>query len=122
LGSCNAKKINFNYNSIDVYVNADNMGKAIGKYSVNVKSAEKYFNTKVNIINADIPVDNDDVDILEFSDEIDPIVIQILIREGYMSGKDVLKLTLDDLQELCEIDRDEAFNILSVIRKEFDIV
>lgn len=122
LGNANAKRINFNTNSIDVWVNADNMGKAIGKYNVNLRSAEMYFNTKVNIINSDKPVDNDDVDLIEFSDEIDPIVVQILMREGYTTGKDVLKLTLDDLQDICEIDRDEAFNILSVIRKEFDII
>ena len=80
----------------DVYMKPDQVSLAIGKGGFNIKLAGKLTGYEIDVYR-DTDVDNEDVDIQEFSDEIDQWIIDELKSIGCDTAKSVLGAMLTDM-------------------------
>lgn len=103
--------------SIDVFVESDQIGLAIGKKRVNLRLAEKLLDCTINLFkNSD---DTDDVDLDEFIDEIDPWIIDILKKIGCDTAKSVLQLSDIDIIKRTDLEESTVREIRQVLDSEF---
>lgn len=104
--------------TIDVYVESDQIGLAIGKRKVNLKLAEKLLGYTINIFK-NYHDDDDDVDLDEFIDEIDPWIIDILKKIGCDTAKSVLQLSDSDIIKRTDLEESTVKEIRQVLDSEF---
>jgi len=110
--------INKESKRISVFLKPDQVSLAIGKGGFNIKLASRL--VEIDVFRELNEYEEEDVDLNEFSDEIDQWIIDELKKTGLDTAKSVLVLSKEDLirrTELEEVTIDEIFRIL---RTEFD--
>jgi N utilization substance protein A len=103
-----------------IFLNNDQVPLAIGKKGVNIKLASKLLDKQVEIFRDYVAVDDDDVDIQEFSDEIDSWIIEEFRKVGLDTAKQVLALEKDDLITRTDLEEETIDNILKILSSEFE--
>ncbi len=97
---------------------ADEVSQAIGRKGVNIKLAVKLTGYEIDVYR-EIPADEEDIEIEEFGDELDPEVIEQLKEIGCDTGKAVLELSSGALTRRTGMNRSTADHVIEVIRTEF---
>ncbi|MEO8761628.1 MAG: transcription termination factor NusA [Bacteroidia bacterium] len=106
-----------------VYLKPDQISLAIGKGGFNIKLAGKLTGYELDVYREteeEEVIDEEDVDLEEFSDEIEAAVIQELKSIGCDTAKDVLKLTQDELVRRTKIDADTIGEVIAILSSEFE--
>ena len=62
----------------------------------------------------------DDVDLQEFSDEIELWIIEALKSIGCDTAKDVLALSKEDVAERADLEQETVENVFNILRAEFE--
>jgi N utilization substance protein A len=101
-----------------VEVPSDEVSQAIGKRGVNIKLASQLTGFEIDVYR-EIPPDEEDIDIEQFSDELSEETIQKLQHIGCDTGKAVLELSADALARRADLGRETAAHVLEVIKAEF---
>lgn len=105
----------------DVYLKPDQVSLAIGKGGFNIKLASRLTGYEIDVYrDTDEDVDNEDVDLDEFADEIDGVIIDELKAIGCDTAKDVLKLTTDELKRRTSMNDEEIESVRQVLASEFE--
>lgn len=105
----------------EVYLRPDQISLAIGKGGYNIKLAGKLTGYEIDVYrDTDTDVDTEDVDLDEFSDEIDPEIIDELKSIGCDTAKSVLELSNDEIKRRTKLDDDAIGDIKKVLESEFD--
>jgi N utilization substance protein A len=105
-----------------VYLKPDQISLAIGKGGQNVKLASKLTGYELDIFReatADEQVE-EDVDLDEFTDEIEEWVIEELKGIGLDTAKSVLRLSVEELERRTSLEREVIEELLAILRKEFE--
>ncbi len=123
LSPSNPVSVNINDNLIPpkakVVVRADEVSQAIGKGGINIRLASRMTGVELDIFR-EIPADEEDVEIGEFSDEFSAEIIAKLREIGCDSAKAVLQLSVDELVRRSDLETEVASQIMESIRAEFD--
>ncbi|MEM6800985.1 MAG: transcription termination factor NusA [Bacteroidota bacterium] len=112
-------KLNEEDRSAHVFLKPDQISLAIGKNGLNIKLAGKLTNFQIDVYR-ELDPDEEDVDLDEFSDEIEQWVIDEIKRIGCDTAKSVLSLSRDELVRRTSLEEETAEHVLSVLRAEFD--
>ncbi|MCY4232720.1 MAG: transcription termination factor NusA [Bacteroidetes bacterium] len=102
-----------------VIVKADEVSQAIGKGGINIRLAARMTGVELDIFR-EIPADEEDVEIGEFSDEFSREIIDRLREIGCDSAKAVLQLSVDELIRRSGLNADLAQQIMNSIKSEFE--
>ena len=102
-----------------VVVRADEVSQAIGRGGINIRLASKLSGYEIDVYR-EIPADEEDVDIGEFSDAFTEETLQMLRDIGCDSAKVVLELSIDELVRRSGLDLEMAQFVVSTIRAEFE--
>ncbi len=102
-----------------VVVRADEVSQAIGRGGINIRLASKLSGYEIDVYR-EIPADEEDVDIGEFSDAFTEETLQMLRDIGCDSAKVVLELSIDELVRRSGLDLETAQFVVSTIRAEFE--
>lgn len=105
-----------------VYLKPDQISLAIGKGGFNIKLAGKLTGYELDVYREaeEEIIDEEDVDLEEFSDEIEAAVIEELKLIGCDTAKDVLKLTQEELVRRTKIAAETIEEVRSILASEFD--
>ncbi|HTA62968.1 MAG TPA: transcription termination factor NusA [Bacteroidia bacterium] len=105
-----------------VYLKPDQISLAIGKGGFNIKLAGKLTGYELDVYREaeEEIIDEEDVDLEEFSDEIEAAVIEELKLIGCDTAKDVLKLTQEELVRRTKIKPETIEEVRSILASEFD--
>ncbi len=103
----------------NVFLNPDQVSLAIGKGGLNIKLAGELTGYKIEAYR-DIPEDEDDVDLDEFSDEIEGWIIDALKAIGCDTAKSVLELTSEELEKRTDLEDETIEHVLSILKEEFE--
>ena len=106
-----------------VYLKPDQISLAIGKGGFNIKLAGKLTGYELDVYREaeeEEVIDEEDVDLEEFSDEIEAAVIEELKSIGCDTAKDLLKLTQEELVRRTKIDEETIKALRAVLASEFD--
>jgi len=102
-----------------VYLKSDQVSLAIGRGGHNIKLAGKLTGYEIDVYREAEEVE-EDVDIEEFSDEIDGWIIDELKRVGLDTAKSVLALSVDDLVRRTDLEENTIQEIIQVLQAEFE--
>ena len=103
----------------EVFMEPDQVSLAIGKGGHNIKLASKLCGYEIEVYrNTD--EDLDDVDLKEFSDEIDQWIIDVLINIGCDTAKSVLALPKDELLNRTDLEEETIDHVIEILKAEFD--
>lgn len=108
-------------NRLSVYLKPDQVSLAIGKGGQNIKLASKLIGKEIDVYRelADFEQE-EDVDLDEFTDEIDEWVIDELKRIGLDTAKSVLSLSKEDLVRRTELEEETVNDLIGILAQEFE--
>jgi N utilization substance protein A len=113
-------KIDNDEGRVSVYLKPDQVSLAIGKGGQNIKLASKLVGMEIDVFRELSEQEEEDVDLSEFSDEIESWIIEELKRVGLDTAKSVLALSKDDLVRRTELEEETIEDVLSILKQEFE--
>ncbi|MFT6868309.1 MAG: N utilization substance protein A [Cyclobacteriaceae bacterium] len=105
---------------VSVYLKPDQVSLAIGKGGQNIKLASRLVGLEIDVFRELGEFEDEDVDINEFSDEIEDWVIDELKRIGLDTAKSVLTLTKEELVRRTDLEEETIDDVLRVFKQEFE--
>jgi N utilization substance protein A len=115
ISSINLDEVN---KKAEVYMKPDQVSLAIGKGGYNIKLAGKLTGYEIDVYREDI--DSEDVDIQEFSDEIDQWIIDELKSIGCDTAKSVLELEVKELVKRTDLEEETIKEVIRILKAEFE--
>jgi len=103
-----------------VYLEPDQVSLAIGKGGTNIKLASKLTGFEIDVFRNNDEMEIDDVDLEEFSDEIEKWIIDSLKNIGCDSARSVLDLSREELIRRTDLEDETIDEVLGVLRSEFE--
>ncbi len=103
----------------EVYLKPDQVSLAIGKGGFNIKLAGSLTGYEIDVYR-ETDVDSEDVDIMEFSDEIEDWIIDELKRIGCDTAKSVLSLSVNDLVNRTDLEQETVEEVMRILKAEFE--
>ena len=102
-----------------VYLKPDQVSLAIGRGGHNIKLAGKLTGYEIDVYR-ESSEEEEDVDLEEFSDEIESWVIDELKKIGLDTAKSVLALSAADLVKRTDLEVETVEEVLGILRSEFE--
>ncbi|MFM7719618.1 MAG: transcription termination/antitermination protein NusA, partial [Sediminibacterium sp.] len=104
----------------EVYLQSDQVSLAIGRRGVNIKLASELTGYELDVYREDEEiVDEFDIDLDEFSDEIEAWIIDEFKRVGCDTGRSVLKLSAEELEKRTDLEVETIAEVRRVLTEEF---
>jgi N utilization substance protein A len=104
-----------------VYLNPDQVSLAIGRRGVNIKLACELTGYEIDVYrDNEGEVEEFDIDLEEFSDEIEPWIIDELKRVGCDTGRSVLNLSAEELERRTDLEKETITELRRVLQAEFE--
>ncbi|HEX5172493.1 MAG TPA: transcription termination factor NusA [Cyclobacteriaceae bacterium] len=113
-------KIDKETGRVSVYLKPDQVSLAIGKGGLNIKLASKLVDLEIDVFREIDNQEDEDVDLDEFSDEIESWVIDELKRIGLDTAKSVLALSEEELVRRTDLEEETVTALKNVLKKEFE--
>ena len=105
---------------VSVYLKPDQVSLAIGKGGQNIKLASRLLDLEIDVFRELDDLQEEDVDLEEFSDEIEGWIIDELKRIGLDTAKVVLNIEKDDLLKRSDLEEETVDNVRATLKKEFE--
>ncbi|MEO7213153.1 transcription termination factor NusA [Mucilaginibacter sp.] len=102
-----------------VYLKPDQVSLAIGRGGHNIKLAGKLTGYEIDVYR-EADEHDEDVDIEEFSDEIDSWILDEFKRIGLDTAKSVLALSVGELVKRTDLEEETVKEVLSILQAEFE--
>lgn len=108
--------------AVSVFLKPDQVSLAIGKGGQNIKLASKLVGMEIDVFREldESEAAEEDVELTEFSDEIEGWILKELKRVGLDTAKSVLRLGKDDLTRRTDLEEETVEDLLNILKKEFD--
>jgi len=103
-----------------VYLDADQVSLAIGKAGSNIKLATKLTGYEIDVYRNQAEYEIDDVDLEEFSDAIEPWVIEAFKNIGCDTARQVLELSAEELVRRTDLEEETVRDVLRILAEEFE--
>jgi transcription termination/antitermination protein NusA len=114
-------KIDKDNGRVSVYLKPDQVSLAIGKGGLNIKLASRLVGYEIDVFRELAEGQSEeDVDLSEFSDEIESWVIDELNRIGLDTAKSVLALSKEELVRRTDLEEETIEGVLNILKKEFE--
>jgi N utilization substance protein A len=105
----------------DVYLKADQVSLAIGRRGVNIKLACELTGYEIDVFREDEEqTDEFDIDLDEFSDEIETWIIDEFKRVGCDTARSVLTLTPEELERRTDLEQETIVEVRRILKEEFE--
>jgi len=112
-------KINEQQRKADVYLKPNEVSLAIGKGGLNIKLASQLTGYEIDVYR-EIEEDDEDVNLEEFTDEIESWIIDELKNIGCDTAKSVLSMSREDLIKRTDLEEETIDEVIRILRSEFD--
>lgn len=103
----------------NVYLKPDEVSLAIGKGGLNIRLASQLTGYEIDVYR-EVEIDNEDVNLEEFADEIESWVIDELKAIGCDTAKNVLALSRNELIKRTDLEEETIDDVLRIFRSEFE--
>ncbi|WP_080056957.1 transcription termination factor NusA [Spirosoma aerolatum] len=114
-------QIDRDHKRVSVFLKPDQVSLAIGKGGQNIKLAGRLVDMEIDVFrDNEGQEDDEDVDLMEFSDEIDGWMIEELRKVGLDTAKSVLALSKEELVRRTDLEEDTVEEIVNILKQEFE--
>lgn len=100
-----------------VFLHPDEVSKAIGRGGNNIRLAGQLTGYEINVFR---DVQDEDVELSEFSDEIEPWIIAEFERVGLDTAKAILELNVTEIVRRTDLEEETVQEVLNILREEFE--
>ncbi len=104
-------------NTAQVYLQPDQVSLAIGKGGLNIRLAKLLTGFDIDVFRE---LDEEDVALTEFSDEIEGWIIDTLHNMGCDTAKSVLEMSAEVLAKRADLEIEQAQQIIEILQAEFE--
>ena len=113
----NSLKINEDTKRVQVFLNPDEVSKAIGRGGHNIRLAGKLTGYEIDVYREG---SEEDVELTEFSDEIDSWVIDEFKKVGLDTAKSIIELEKEDLIKRTDLEDETVNEVIRILKAEFE--
>jgi len=103
----------------EVYLKPEEVSLAIGKGGLNIKLASQLTGYEIDVYR-EMQADDEDVNLDEFSDEIEGWVIDSLKAIGCDTAKNVLAISRNELIKRTDLEEETIDDVLRILKSEFE--
>lgn len=104
----------------EVFLKPEEVSLAIGKGGMNIKLACMLTGYTIDVFRETDDIEEDDIYLDEFKDEIDEWVIDALKRIGCDTARNVLAIPREELIEKADLEEGTVDEVLTILRYEFE--
>jgi transcription termination/antitermination protein NusA len=104
----------------EVFLKPNEVSLAIGKGGLNIKLAGQLTGYEIDVFRDTEGEDEEDVNIDEFTDEIESWIIDELKSVGCDTAKSVLELTVEDLVKRTDLEEETIKEVMRILKAEFE--
>ncbi|MBL7724483.1 MAG: transcription termination/antitermination protein NusA [Chitinophagaceae bacterium] len=105
----------------NVYLKPDQVSLAIGRRGVNIKLASELTGYELDVYrDNEGETEEFDIDLEEFSDEIETWIIDELKRVGCDTARSVLDLTPEELERRTDLEKETIDDLRKILKEEFE--
>ena len=112
-------KINEEAKTAEVFLKIEEVSKAIGRGGNNIKLASLLTGYEIDVIREGIE-EEDDVELREFSDEIEGWVIEEFEKIGLDTARSVLNQDVADLVRRTDLEEETILDVINILKEEFE--
>ncbi|MGQ1786475.1 MULTISPECIES: transcription termination factor NusA [unclassified Saccharicrinis] len=102
-----------------VYLRPDEVSLAIGKGGLNIKLASQLTGYEIDVYR-EMEVDDEDVSLDEFTDEIEGWILDEIKAIGCDTAKSVLDLSIEDLVKRTDLEEETIKDVIKILSAEFE--
>lgn len=113
-------RLNDDEKRAEVFLRPEEVSLAIGKGGLNIRLASMLTGYTIDVYRDIDDVDEEDIYLDEFRDEIDEWVIEQLKKIGCVTAKNVLATDREKLIQEADLEEDTVDEVLSILRAEFE--
>ncbi len=113
----NSLDINEEQKQVQVFLNPEEVSKAIGKGGHNIRLAGQLTGYEIEVYREGA---EEDVELAEFRDEIEPWVIDEFKKVGLDTAKSILELEIQDLVKRTDLEEETILEVLKILKEEFE--
>jgi len=113
-------KVNEDTKRVEVFLQPNEVSMAIGKGGLNIKLASQLVEYEIDVYRETDEIDDEDVDLNEFTDEIDAWVINEFKAIGCDTAKSVLDLPVADLVKRTDLEEETIVEVRNILKSEFE--
>ena len=103
----------------EVYLQSDQVSLAIGRGGHNIKLAGKLTGYEIDVYR-EADESEEDVDIEEFSDEIESWILDEFKRVGLDTARSVLALSVEELLRRTDLEEQTIIDVIQIFKSEFE--
>ena len=104
-------------NTASVYLQPDQVSLAIGKGGLNIRLAKLLTGFDIDVFRE---LDEEDVALTEFADEIEGWIIDTLHNIGCDTAKSVLEMSAEVLAKRADLEIEQAQQVIEILKAEFE--
>ena len=104
----------------EVFLRPEEVSLAIGKNGLNIKLASMLTDYTIDVFRDIDTADEEDIYLDEFTDEVEPWVIEALKEIGCNTAKAVLALAPEEIMERADLEEQTVDDLLRVLSAEFE--
>ena len=113
----NSMKIDEENKRVEVILNPEEVSKAIGRGGHNIRLAGQLTGYEIDVFREGV---EEDVELTEFSDEIESWIIEELAKAGLDTAKSVLEQEVNDLVKRTDLEEETINDVLRILKEEFE--
>ncbi len=110
-------KLNEETKHAEVILKPEEISKAIGRGGHNIRLAGQLTGYEIDVFREGV---EEDVELSEFSDEIEAWVIEELAKAGLDTAKSVLEQDVDDLVKRTDLEEETINDVIRILKEEFE--
>jgi N utilization substance protein A len=100
-----------------VYLKPEEVSLAIGKGGLNIRLSKLLTGYDIDVYRE---IEEEDVALTEFADEIDGWIIEALKGAGCDTAKSVLELTIEQVAQRADLEIEQAEQVVAILKAEFE--
>ncbi|MFD2601803.1 MULTISPECIES: transcription termination factor NusA [Flavobacterium] len=113
-------KIDESNNRAEVFLKLEEVSKAIGRGGHNIKLAGLLTGYELDVIREGNAAEDEDVELTEFSDEIEGWVIEEFAKIGLDTARSVLNQDVQDLVRRTDLEEETILEVMRILKEEFE--
>ena len=110
-------KIDEESKRVEVILKPEEVSKAIGRGGHNIRLAGRLTGYEIDVFREGV---EEDVELSEFSDEIERWIIEEFSKVGLDTAKSILELDLEDLVKRTDLEEETIEDVIRILKEEFE--
>lgn len=113
-------KIDEENKKAEVFLKIEEVSKAIGRNGQNIKLASQLTGYELDVIREGIVQEEDDVELREFSDEIEEWIIEEFEKIGLDTARSIVDQDVADLVRRTDLEEETILDVINILKNELD--